>query len=187
MKVIVGLGNPGRKYARTRHNVGFLVLDELALSLSVALNQAKHDALLCKALIDSESVVLAKPQTFMNDSGRAVAAILRDVYSSAADLIVVHDDLDLPFASVRIKIGGGHGGHNGLRSLIDLIGSVDFIRVRIGIDRPPDGFDAADYVLSPFLPEERDRVSDVIKKATEAARAVVIEGPVRAMNLFNKQ
>ncbi|HTG01112.1 MAG TPA: aminoacyl-tRNA hydrolase [Nitrospirota bacterium] len=187
MKIIIGLGNPGRKYARTRHNAGFLVLDELASDLSAVFSQEKHDALLCKARIGTEPLILAKPLTFMNDSGRAVAALLRDAYSSAGDLIVVHDDLDLPLGAVRVKIGGGHGGHNGLRSLIDILGTAEFLRIRIGINRPPAGCDAAEYVLSPFLPEERSAVNDAVKKAAEAVRASVSDGPVRAMNLFNKQ
>lgn len=187
MKIIIGLGNPGRKYAHTRHNAGFLALDALASSLSVSVSQEKHDALLCKARIGSEGVVLAKPQTYMNDSGRAVAAIMRDAYATAADVIAAHDDLDLPLGTVRVKLGGGHGGHNGLRSLIERLGTADFIRVRIGIGRPPAGMDAADYVLSPFGSEERSAAGEATGRAAGAIRAIVSDGPVRAMNLFNKQ
>lgn len=187
MKIIVGLGNPGRKYARTRHNAGFMAIDELASLLSAECNQEKHDALLGRARIDSEGVVLAKPQTYMNESGRAVAAILRDAYSTAADLVVVHDELDLPLGTVRVKRGGSHGGHNGLRSLIELLGTPDFIRVRIGIGRPAAGLDAAEYVLSPFAPEERSAAIGAVNRAAEAVKVIIIDGPVRAMNMFNKQ
>jgi PTH1 family peptidyl-tRNA hydrolase len=187
MKIIVGLGNPGRKYARTRHNAGFMAIDELAGSLHADITQEKHHALLGRVRIDSAEAVLVKPQTYMNDSGRAVAAVLRDAYRTVSDLIVLHDDLDLPLGSVRVKVGGGHGGHNGLRSIIEYLGSPDFIRVRIGISRPALNMDAADYVLSPFLAEERPTVSEAVAKAAEAARLIVVEGPKRAMDIVNQK
>jgi peptidyl-tRNA hydrolase, PTH1 family len=187
MKIIVGLGNPGRTYERTRHNAGFMAADELAGILRVDSMQEKHHALIGKVRIDSEESLLVKPQTFMNDSGRAVAAILRDTYRTVSDLIVVHDDLDLPLGSVRVKIGGGHGGHNGLRSIIECLGSSDFIRVRIGINRPALNMDAADYVLSPFLAEERPVASEAIAKAAETVRRIVVEGPKRAMEIVNQK
>jgi PTH1 family peptidyl-tRNA hydrolase len=187
MKIIVGLGNPGRGYERTRHNAGFMALDELAGILHADSMQEKHHALIGKARIDSEESVLVKPQTYMNDSGRAVAAVLRDAYRTIADLVVLHDDLDLPIGSVRVKVGGGHGGHNGLRSIIEYLGSPDFIRVRIGIGRPALNMDAADYVLSPFLAEERPVVSEAVAKAAEAVRLIVVEGPKRAMDIVNQK
>jgi len=187
MKIIVGLGNPGRTYERTRHNAGFMAVDELAGILQVESTQEKHHALLGKARIDSEELVLVKPQTYMNDSGRSVAAVLRDAYRTVSDLIVLHDDLDLPLGFVRVKIGGGHGGHNGLRSIIEYLGSPDFIRVRIGINRPALNMDSADYVLSPFLAEERPAASEAIAKAADAVRRIVVEGPTRAMDVVNKK
>jgi len=186
MKIIVGLGNPGRKYERTRHNAGFMAADELANSLHADISQEKYHALVCRARIGSEEAVLAKPQTYMNESGRAVGAIVRYTYSRVSDVIVIHDELDLPLGSVRVKIGGGHGGHNGLRSIIEHLGP-DFIRVRIGIGRPAPGSDAADYVLSPFLVGERTTVPGVMARAAEAATSIVTEGPARAMNLFNQK
>jgi len=187
MKIIIGLGNPGRKYERTRHNAGFMGVDELAGNLRVVIAQEKHHALLVRTRIDSSEAILAKPQTYMNDSGRAVGAIVRDSYASISDLIVVHDDLDLQLGAVRVKTGGGHGGHNGLRSIIEHLGSADFIRVRIGIGRPAPGMDSADYVLSPFLAEERKVASGVMAKAAEAVAAIVKEGPLKAMNLYNQK
>ncbi len=187
MKIIVGLGNPGKKYERTRHNAGFMALDELANNLHVDVAQDKYHALIGKTRIDSESAVLAKPQTFMNESGRAVAAILRGTYATVPDLMVIHDELDLPLGTVRVKIGGGHGGHNGLRSLIEYLGSPDFIRVRIGIGRPALNMDPADYVLSPFLAEERPAASEAVAKAAEAVRLIVAEGFTRAMNIVNQK
>lgn len=187
MKIIVGLGNPGKKYERTRHNAGFMAIDELARSLNVDIHQEKHSAFIVKTRINAEAAVLAKPQTYMNDSGRAVSAILRDTYTDVASLVVLHDELDLPLGSVRIKIGGGHGGHNGLRSIIELVGSADFIRVRLGIGRPAPSMEAADFVLSPFLPEEKLLLADMMAKALEAVRVIILEGPNRAMNIFNQK
>ena len=187
MKIIVGLGNPGRKYERTRHNAGFMAIDKLAGLLRVELTQEKHHALIGRARMGSEEVILAKPQTYMNESGRAVGAILRSAYAEASDLIVLHDELDLALGTVRVKTGGGHGGHNGLRSIIENLGTADFIRVRIGIGRPEPGIDPADYVLSPFLGEERQAVPEIMARAAEAARVIVVEGPARAMNTVNKK
>jgi PTH1 family peptidyl-tRNA hydrolase len=187
MKIIIGLGNPGRKYAGTRHNAGFMAVDVLAETLHVAISQEKHHALLVKARIGSADAVLAKPQTYMNDSGRAVNAIMRDAYADLGDLIVVHDDLDLQFGTVRVKNGGGHGGHNGLRSIIEYLGSADFMRVRIGIGRPGPDLDSADYVLNPFRPEEKQAASAVMTKAVEAITTLVTDGPIQAMNLFNQK
>jgi PTH1 family peptidyl-tRNA hydrolase len=187
MKIIVGLGNPGRKYERMRHNAGFQAVDELAESLLVNIVQKKHHAFLVRTQIDSVEVVLAKPQTYVNDSGRAVGAIFRDTYAVISDLVVIHDELALPLGSVRVKIGGGHGGHNGLRSIIEHLGSADFIRVRIGIGRPAPGVDSADYVLNPFLAEERKTAVEATKKAASAVRTIVVDGPITAMNVFNQR
>src|SRR5512147_2749116 len=187
MKIIVGLGNSGRKYERTRHNAGFMAIDGLARDLRSEIAQEKHRALLGRIRIGSEETVLAKPQTYMNESGRAVAAIVRAVYATPADLIVIHDELDLPLGSVRVKIGGGHGGHNGLRSVIEHLGSSDFVRVRIGIGRPATGIDTVDYVLSPFPADEKKSLSDAITRVVEAVKTIVLEGPTRAMNMFNQR
>lgn len=187
MKIIAGLGNPGKKYERTRHNAGFLVIDEFAREHGISLTQQKHEALIGKGAIGTESVVLAKPQTYMNLSGKSASGLLRNSNAALSDLVVVHDELDLLLGDVRVKIGGGHGGHNGLRSLIEDLGSVDFIRVRVGIGRPPENLDPADYVLSPFGADERPLAAEAISRAAEAVRAIIIEGPTAAMNRFNKK
>lgn len=187
MKIIVGLGNPGKKYERTRHNAGFMALDELAAGFRIVIAQEKHHAVTGRGRIDSGETLLAKPQTYMNESGAAVAAIIRDTYATAADLIVLHDELDLSLGSVRVKLGGGHGGHNGLRSIIQHLGTPDFIRVRIGIGRPEAAMDAADYVLRPFSAEERPVAYEAMKKAAEAAGVIVTQGATKAMNLFNQK
>lgn len=187
MKIIVGLGNPGRRYFATRHNTGFLVADEIAKSLGIEISKERHHSLLGMGQADSEKIVIAKPQTFMNETGRAVAAILRDVYSTPQDLIVIHDDLDLPLGVVRVKSGGGHGGHNGLRSIIEHLGSAEFVRVRIGIGRPPTDTSPADYVLSPFSAEEQAAAMDAIARAAEAVRVILNEGLSKAMNVYNQR
>ena len=187
MKIIVGLGNPGRKYERTRHNAGFMAVDELARSARIELSLEKCHALLGKGALGTEKVVLAKPQTYMNDSGRSVAALLKDSYASAVDLIVLHDELDLAAGVVRVKTGGGHGGHNGLRSIIEYLGTADFVRVRIGVGRPLPGMDTADYVLSPCFAEEREAAASAVVNAAEAARVIVAQGVTKAMNQFNQK
>ncbi len=187
MKIIVGLGTPGRKYERTRHNAGFMAVDQLADNLHTDITQEKYFALIGKVRIDPEPVVLVKPQTYMNESGRAVAATVRGSYADVSDLLVLHDDLDLPLGSVRVKVGGGHGGHNGLRSIIEHLGSAEFIRVRIGIGRPAPDQDTADYVLSPFLTEERETAAKAVNRALEAVNVFLKEGPAAAMNKFNQR
>lgn len=187
MKIIVGLGNPGRKYERTRHNAGFMAVDELARGAGIEPGLEKCHALLGKGVIGAERVVLAKPQTYMNDSGRSVAALLKDAYASAGDLVVLHDELDLAPGTVRVKIGGGHGGHNGLRSIIEYLGTADFVRVRIGIGRPLPGMDTADYVLSHFFAEEQEAVASAVVNAAEAARVIISQGVTKAMNQFNQK
>ncbi len=187
MKIIIGLGNPGRKYEQTRHNAGFMVVDAIARSLRFALSQEKYHALVGKARIGDEDVVLAKPQTFMNESGRSAGAVLRYTYGKPADLIVIHDELDLPLGTVRVKSGGGHGGHNGLRSIIEHIGSPDFIRVRVGVGRPEPGTDAAKYVLSTFRPDERALAAEAVECAAGAIKSIITDGLTRAMNEFNKR
>jgi len=187
MKIIIGLGNPGRKYERTRHNAGFLAVDQIARDLRFSLSQEKYHAFIGKCRIGDEDALVAKPQTFMNESGRSVGAVLRYTYAKPADLIVVHDELDLPLGTVRVKTGGGHGGHNGLRSIIEHIGTPDFIRIRVGVGRPAPGRDAADYVLSPFTAEERQAADEAVVKAADAVKAVIRDGLTKAMNDCNRK
>jgi len=187
MKIIVGLGNPGRTYERTRHNAGFMAIDELARGLRFDLSREKYHACIGRGRIGDVEVLLAKPQTYMNESGSSVGAILRYTRVKHPDLVVVHDELDLPLGVVRVKAGGGHGGHNGLRSIAEHIGTPEFIRVRIGVGRPAAGLDAADYVLSAFTADERKIAAEAFERAAEAVRVIVLEGPARAMNRFNKQ
>ncbi|MDA8124750.1 MAG: aminoacyl-tRNA hydrolase [Deltaproteobacteria bacterium] len=181
MKFVVGLGNPGASYKLSRHNAGFLVLDQLALQHQISISQALFDARIGKGRIDDSAVLLAQPQTFMNLSGFAVRKLADYFRISIEDLIVVHDDLDLPFQTVRLKAGGGHGGHKGLISIIDQFGGADFLRVRIGIGRPPRKTMVEGYVLSPFSAEEMSCLPRLLSKAGEAVADILSSGIQAAM------
>ncbi len=174
MHLIVGLGNIGDKYELTRHNVGFLVIDEMTKNLTTSnINNSNFHSTLLKSGYN----LFSKPTTYMNNSGLAVHAIMDYYKIDLEDIIVIHDDLDLPFGAVKFKIGGGHGGHNGLKSLDSHIGK-DYIRVRIGIGKPKDKSDVANYVLSNFSKEELNKLQDIIShtiKAIEALKTETIE------------
>lgn len=188
MKLIVGLGNPGREYAATRHNAGFLVIDCLAHELGLSVGKKLLRSLTGQGQINGEKVVLAKPQTYMNLSGESVGALLRWYKLTTSDLIVIYDDLDLPPGKLRIRGGGGSGGHKGMQSVIEALGTEDFTRVRIGIGRPraPE-FDPVDYVLSGFSEEEAGEMKEVLAQAVEAVLCIVRDGVERAMNLYNRR
>lgn len=182
--LVVGLGNPGRRYAGTLHNAGFLAADRLARSLGIRIARGGE---LEWGIGDAEGVpiLLARPQTYMNRSGAAVAAAYREYAESPDDLIVLHDDLDLPPGQVKLKRGGGTGGHNGLRSLQEELGTLGFLRVRIGIGRPPEGVDPADFVLSPPSPEIRDLFLDGVASAGAAVCDILRDGFDKAMTRWN--
>jgi PTH1 family peptidyl-tRNA hydrolase len=183
-KLIVGLGNPGPKYQETRHNAGFMVLDRLAETIRLSVDRTKFASLCGEGNWLGERLVLIKPQTFMNLSGRAVADAARFYKVPPADIVVVHDELDLPYGQIRLKEGGGHGGHNGLRSIIAELGSADFLRLRIGIGRPDKG-SAEKYVLAPFTAEESGFVRHVTEGACEALAMLLQEGLPKAMSIFH--
>jgi peptidyl-tRNA hydrolase, PTH1 family len=190
MWLIVGLGNPGAKYLLTRHNVGFMALDFLAKSVGVRNNDARSefDAQTIDFKWDSEPVKLVKPQTFMNLSGESVGELSRFYKVPNDRVVIVHDELDLPFGQIRLKTSGGDGGHNGLKSLIQHLGGNDFLRLRIGVGRPPQpGPDAAAYVLQNFTNQEQEALPEILNRATDAIEAVVFDGVLKAMNTFNGQ
>ena len=186
MKIIVGLGNPGPKYEATRHNLGFAVLDVFAGKCRAKVTTAAYGALVGRGRAAGVEALFVKPQTYMNRSGDAVAAALRVAGEGPDELIVVHDDLDIPLGRIKIKKSGGDGGHNGVGSVMAEVGTGDFVRVRLGIGRPPEGGNAVDYVLSPFADEEQEAVSSLVDKAVEALYVIVREGAGKAMNLFNR-
>jgi len=182
--LVVGLGNPGRRYGRTLHNAGFLAVELLARSLGTRLAR-EGDLEFGIADAEGVAVLLARPQTYMNRSGIAVAPVYRAFAESPGDLIVLHDDLDLPPGRVRLKRGGGTGGHNGLRSLQEELGTPAFLRVRIGIGRPPEGVDPADFVLSPPPPEAPDHFLGGVASAGEAVLDILRDGFDKAMTRWN--
>jgi peptidyl-tRNA hydrolase, PTH1 family len=185
MKLIVGLGNPGDRYRFSRHNLGFLVIDELAGREGISLSQKKFEALYGKGSVGPSSALLAKPQTYMNLSGLSVRRLFDFFKIDLENLIVVHDDLDLPFGTLRLKKGGGSGGHKGLISVMESLGEDDFIRVRMGIGKPPHKGMVEDYVLQLLSREEAERLPDVIIEAAEAIGFLVSTGLPAAMNRYN--
>ena len=187
MKLVVGLGNPGEGYARTRHNVGFLVADRVALALGAPFAVRKFAAELAEGRAGPERVLVMKPQTFMNHSGEAVGAALRFWKLGVDDLVVVHDDLELEPFRVQLKIGGGDGGHNGIKSVNAHVGSREYARVRVGVGRPPPMMDPADYVLGHFKRAEDAEVEASVERACDAARLCVELGAAKAMNQVNRR
>lgn len=186
MKIIVGLGNPGCRYEATRHNVGFRAVDRLAERQRIPVSQKRYKALYGTGSIRSQKVVLVKPLTFMNLSGEAVKRILLSFPAAPEDLIVIHDDLDLPLGKLRIKRRSGDGGHQGVRSIIDVMGENTFSRLKIGIGRPPRGMEAADYVLGCFEADEEPEIESVLSRAAEALVILVSEGVEAAQKELQK-
>jgi PTH1 family peptidyl-tRNA hydrolase len=184
MRLVVGLGNPGRRYRGTRHNIGARVVEALARRHGVALREEGW-AQVGTLTLGKVRVLLARPQTYVNVSGTAVADLRRRHRVPLSNLLVVYDDLDLPLGQIRLRAGGGHGGHNGMRSIIDALGEQGFPRLRLGIGRPPAGVDPADYVLGRFDPAEAALVDAAVERAADAVEVFVLEGIERAMSAFN--
>jgi len=185
MHIIVGLGNPSRKYENTRHNVGFETIDKIAARYGISVNEKKQKALCGRGMIGTEKVILAKPQTFMNLSGESVRA-LADFYKvGAEDFIIIHDDIDLPVGQLRIRERGSAGGHNGMKNIILHMGTQDIPRIRIGIGGKPQGWDLADYVLSSCGAEDRRLMDEAQDQAVKAAALIAGGDMAKAMNTFN--
>jgi len=184
--LVVGLGNPGKKYSKNRHNVGFMVVDRLARAHGLPDMKEKWSAVWTKGEIKGSPAALLEPQTYMNLSGDSVQPAAAFLKVEPAQIIVVHDELDLPWKDVRLKVGGGHAGHNGLRSIIGRLGP-EFIRVRVGISRPPPGWkgEVADYVLHDFDSMENAELPDAVDRAVSAIERVIAEGIQAAMNAVN--
>jgi peptidyl-tRNA hydrolase, PTH1 family len=185
MHLVVGLGNPGPEYADNRHNLGFMVADELARRGRAGAARAKFGAEIAEATIAGQRVLLCKPQEYMNVSGQAVARVAGFWKVTLPDTIVVHDELDLPFERLKLGAGGGPGGHNGVKSIISALGDPGFPRVRVGIGRPASGRDPADWVLSDFTRAEAAVVPELIVRAADAVEAIIKDGLTTAMNRFN--
>ncbi len=185
MKIIAGLGNPGSEYARTKHNVGWMLVDALAERLGATSWQAREKGLVAEARIGAEKVLLVKPQTYMNNSGECVGPLMRWYKLEPEDVIVAHDDMDIPAGMVRIRKKGSAGGHNGIKSLIAHVGSEKFGRVRIGIGRPLSGWSVINHVLAPFPEEDVPKIKEAIEYLLPAVECIVSEGYDMAMNKYN--
>ena len=185
MKLVVGLGNPGRQYVGTRHNVGFEVIDLLAQSPHAGRFQSRFQAQVAELLEDDLKLLLVKPETYMNLSGRCVRQIVDFYQVDVADLLVVCDDINLPLGKLRARAKGSHGGHNGLRDIQNHLGTADYARIKIGVDMPHEDVDAADYVLARFRPSERDVIDDAIRLTAQAVAVWAARGIDACMNEFN--
>ena len=185
LKMIVGLGNPGPRYTHNRHNVGFQIVDELAQKHDLPFDKRQFKALIASGRIHGQRVLLVKPQTYMNLSGEAVQPLVRYYQVELPDLMVVFDDMDLPLGVIRLRPFGGAGGHNGMKSIIQRLGSNRFPRLRVGIDRPPGRMDPAAYVLQDFSPEEEALMAQVRDRAVRALETWLDAGIDAAMNAFN--
>jgi len=185
--MIVGLGNPGETYQKTRHNVGFMVLERISQDHTIPLKYHRFDCCYGFGAIADQVVLLAAPQAFMNRSGPPVLRLLSYYGISSKDVLIIHDDIDLAFGRLKIKEKGGHGGHNGLKSVMDALGSGDFIRLRIGIGRPARGCDVIDHVLGPFSNWEKEMLNTVLARASDAAATVFCHGAKAGMNRFHRK
>lgn len=188
MYIIVGLGNPGREYQNTRHNIGYDVIDRLAEAEQISVLEKKHKAVIGKGCVAGQKCVLAKPVTYMNLSGESVRELI-DYYKvdETAELIVISDDISLNVGQLRVRKKGSAGGHNGLKSIIAHLGHDGFIRVKMGVGEKPRGWDLADYVLGHFSKEERGMMDEACDRAAEAIRTIITDGADTAMNSFNSK
>ena len=189
MKLIIGLGNPGQGYAHNRHNAGFMCVSHFARTHGIRFDKRQGKARIGTGEVAGNRVVVAKPQTYMNSSGESVSRLLQKFNVNPDDLLVIHDDIDLPLGKIRIRQGSGSGGHKGVGSIISCLGSQDFSRLRVGIGRPdvtePSEADIIDYVLSDFTPEEKKVIAQVIPRVGEAILCLLTEGLIATMNKYN--
>ncbi len=185
MKCVVGLGNPGAQYAATRHNVGFLVAEAFAAAHDIRLRPVNDQVTVGRGVLAGDALWVAEPQGFMNCSGIAVQWLLSEAGGGPESLLVVHDDVDLPVGQVRLKRRGGHGGHNGVRSIIETLGTDEFLRLKVGIGRPPTGSETVDYVLERFSRDEEPVVAGAVERGRDAVTVALTEGVVAAMNRFH--
>jgi PTH1 family peptidyl-tRNA hydrolase len=183
--LVVGLGNPGPSYANHRHNVGAMVVDVLAERMGARLKSHKGRADVAEGRLGGHRVVLARPRSYMNESGGPVAGLSSFFRISPQRLIVIHDELDIPFGAVRLKYGGGDGGHNGLRSVRGSLGTGDYVRVRVGVGRPPGRVDPAEFVLRDFSPHERKEVPEIVGRAADAVQTLLDDGLAATQNRYH--
>jgi len=193
MKMIIGLGNPGRGYANNRHNIGFICLNYFARAQGIGFDKKRDKARIGTGEVADNKVVLARPQTYMNRSGESVSRLIKKFDIKLDNLLVIHDDLDLPLGRIRIRQGGGSGGHRGIESIVSCLGSQDFVRLRVGIGRPSvtegsieiGDADIIAYVLSDFTPDQKQIITTVVPRVSEAIYYLLTEGLTAAMNKYN--
>lgn len=183
--LIVGLGNPGKEYSKTRHNAGFMVIDAISEKTGISLSRVKSKAIIGDGKFNGCKVILAKPQTYMNLSGQSISALARFYKVENDHILVIHDDLDLPLGTLRIRPNGGPGGQKGVKSTIEKLGSPEFPRIRFGIGRPPGRMDPKAYVLEKFLPREQEEFEFSLMRARDAALAFISDGLEKSMNQYN--
>jgi hypothetical protein len=187
MKIIAGLGNPGKEYRATRHNIGFEAVDYIAYDLGIYIDERKHKALLGKGIFAGEKVIFLKPQTYMNLSGESIRAALDYYKLTNEDLIVIYDDISLDVGEIRIRTKGSAGGHNGIKSIISHLGTDVFDRIKIGVGDKPKGYDLADYVLGKFKENEVKNMEEAVINAKKALELMLQNEEEKAMNLFNRK
>lgn len=185
MKIIVGLGNPGKQYEGTRHNIGFSVIYSISDAYNIRIDSKKHKALLGKGVIEGEKVILAMPMTYMNLSGESVREIMDYYKCSPEDIIVIYDDISLDVGKLRIRSKGSAGGHNGIKNIISHLGTDVFKRIKVGVGEKPKGMDLADYVLGHFPKDEQLLIRDSVERARDAVSVILAEGMDSAMNKYN--
>ena len=183
--LIIGLGNPGKRYRLTKHNVGFRVVDRFAEEKGIKLKRRLGKVQIGEGRVGADRVVIAKPLTYMNRSGVVVQKLIKELGIPLDHLVVVHDDLDIESGRIKIKEKGGHGGHKGVGSIIEQVGDPDFLRVKVGIDKPEKPDEGADYVLTPFDNEQRPLMAESMEQATEAIEAIIVSGKDKAMSKYN--
>ncbi|WFR57201.1 aminoacyl-tRNA hydrolase [Anaerocolumna sp. AGMB13025] len=187
MYIIIGLGNPTREYQATRHNIGFDVITRISDDYNIPLDFKKHKAVCGKGFIEGEKVILAQPQTYMNLSGESVRELVDFYKVTPQEVIVIYDDISLEPGQLRLRSKGSAGGHNGIKSIISHLGTLEFPRIKVGVGDKPAGYDLADYVLSRFKAEEQPIIREAIKKSSEAVKSIIKDGMETAMNIYNRK
>ena len=186
INLLIGLGNPGRKYSKTRHNIGFVILDELAKAHGFEIKKKKFKANYLLEELFGKKICLLKPENFMNLSGEVVDSFINYFKTDKQEMLVIHDDIDLPVGKLRFSFGSGHAGHNGIRSIIDWVDTKEFYRLRFGVGRPSEQIDSADYVLGKFDKSETAIVDESVEQALKAVESFYRVGPKETMQIFNK-
>jgi PTH1 family peptidyl-tRNA hydrolase len=187
ISLIAGLGNPGIKYDNTRHNIGYKVIDHLAEDMNASSAKTKMEARISEARLESQKILLIKPLRYMNRSGSVLYEVARYFHIDLSQVIVIHDDVDIQWGMIKIKQKGGHGGHNGIRSIIDSFGNNTFTRVRVGIGRPLTTISMVNYVLGTFQPDEKEQIQTIIESASRSIKTILLKGISQAMNQFNNK